>query len=328
MLGDNPHDRLFKLALGHPASARAYLRSVLPADLCAELDLEHLEPEPTDLVSERLRELFADLVYKIPLRGAEAYVCALLEHQSTPEPLMPLRFLRAMVATWQDLLRREPERVRLPPIVPVLVHNGTTPWRSPVRMSELYEISPRLLAEVSARLPEFQYLLDDLRVQEEEALEARTEEPLLRLALLSLRGRGEAPPAPRLEAWNESFRALCRTGNRGAQEALVWYHMSVSGEERSAVLEAAMAAVPEIKETYVTLYERIWSEGEARGIEKGIEKGEATVLEKLLRLRFGELPAEVRARLEGAHTAELERWAERILSADTLGAVFEDRDGA
>ena len=165
---DNPHDRLFKVTLSQPGAARAYLRSVLPAALCAALDFEHMEAQPTDLVGTRLQELFADVVYKIPLEGESAYVCALLEHQSTPEPMMPLRFMNAMASIWEDVLRAEPERRRVPAIIPVLVHNGAKPWRSPVRLSELYDLPAAVLDMLEPNLPEFEYVLDDLRVQDEE----------------------------------------------------------------------------------------------------------------------------------------------------------------
>ncbi len=138
--------------------------------------------------------------------------------------------------------------------------------------------------------------------------------------LMSLRARGEDPPEARIPAWVESFRALWRAGDGAAISALLWYLVNVSGEENSRVVDAVIQAEPGIQEAYVTLYDRILKEGEARGIERG----EATVLEKQLRLRFGELPEDLRARLAHAKTPELERWAERILSADTLEEVFRE----
>jgi hypothetical protein len=59
-------------------------------------------------------------------------------------------------------------------------------------------------------------------------------------------------------------------------------------------------------------------------IEKGLQQGEATVLVRQLTKRFGVLPAAVQDRLAQASTAQLEVWAERILDAETLEAVFEN----
>jgi predicted transposase YdaD len=63
-------------------------------------------------------------------------------------------------------------------------------------------------------------------------------------------------------------------------------------------------------------------EGREEGRQEGLREGEALLLLRQLRQRFGELPDWVWPRLQRADTAQLEQWGERILSADTLGAVF------
>jgi len=53
-------------------------------------------------------------------------------------------------------------------------------------------------------------------------------------------------------------------------------------------------------------------------------EGEAEVLLRQLRVRFGALPEDVMARLKAADAETLLRWSERILSASTLDAVFAE----
>ena len=60
------------------------------------------------------------------------------------------------------------------------------------------------------------------------------------------------------------------------------------------------------------------AEGEARGIAKG----EAMSLSRLLERRFGPLPATVKARVGRANLAQLDAWIDRVLDAKSLGAVF------
>jgi hypothetical protein len=55
---------------------------------------------------------------------------------------------------------------------------------------------------------------------------------------------------------------------------------------------------------------------------KAIEKGQRALVRKLLTLRFGDLTANAEQRLEHASLAELELWAERVLTATSLAAVF------
>lgn len=71
---------------------------------------------------------------------------------------------------------------------------------------------------------------------------------------------------------------------------------------------------------YVTSIERM---GIAKGIEEGIQQGEALVLRRLLARRFGELPDWVEERLTQASRQELETWADRVLDAPGLEAVFQ-----
>lgn len=53
-----------------------------------------------------------------------------------------------------------------------------------------------------------------------------------------------------------------------------------------------------------------------------MQQGEARLLERQLTRRFGELPAWVRERLGSASKTDLEVWADGVLTARTLEAVF------
>ena len=58
------------------------------------------------------------------------------------------------------------------------------------------------------------------------------------------------------------------------------------------------------------------------GWQEGRHEGLRAVLERQLRRRFGRLPAGVAARLSRASADEIEAWADNVLDADTLDAVF------
>jgi hypothetical protein len=64
------------------------------------------------------------------------------------------------------------------------------------------------------------------------------------------------------------------------------------------------------------------AEGRAEGEAKGRTVGEATLLSKQLTLKFGALDDSTVQRLQGASTTDLERWAERILTANAIDDVF------
>ena len=103
---------------------------------------------------------------------------------------------------------------------------------------------------------------------------------------------------------------------------------------REHLLTALVALLPE--EEMISMVERLLEEDEwllelpfqqrilAEGRRQGRREGEAEVLLRLLRVRFGPLPEDVTARLNVADAETLLRWSERILSASTLDAVFAE----
>ena len=75
------------------------------------------------------------------------------------------------------------------------------------------------------------------------------------------------------------------------------------------------------KMTYISIIER---QGIQKGLEEGIEQGRAATLYKLLQLKFSECAAEYEQRLFQANEAELNRWTERVLFAESIEAVFAE----
>lgn len=64
------------------------------------------------------------------------------------------------------------------------------------------------------------------------------------------------------------------------------------------------------------------AEGEARGRAEGEARGRAELLLKLLQLKFGALSDAAIARVRAASTDELDRWGERVLTAEALDDVW------
>jgi hypothetical protein len=71
------------------------------------------------------------------------------------------------------------------------------------------------------------------------------------------------------------------------------------------------------------------AEGEAKGKAEGEAKGKAeaiaALVSDLLGEKFGPLPRWARVRVETAEPAQLERWAKKVLTAETLDEVLGKR---
>jgi hypothetical protein len=59
-------------------------------------------------------------------------------------------------------------------------------------------------------------------------------------------------------------------------------------------------------------------------LQQGLQQGGTRVLRRQLRKRFGDLPDWVETSLLQGTPAQLERWAEQLLDAETLEAVFRE----
>jgi hypothetical protein len=111
-------------------------------------------------------------------------------------------------------------------------------------------------------------------------------------------------------------------------EALWRYVLTVAPEPPpDEVREYLVARLPPEGQRWIMGYgeqliEQGRQEGRDVGRQEGLLLGKAQVLLKLMRLKFGVVPEEVVARVEGASEAELEAWTERILTAETLEALL------
>ena len=82
------------------------------------------------------------------------------------------------------------------------------------------------------------------------------------------------------------------------------------------------------EEEIVTVADQLREEGRLKGLvegeRKGLVKGKRDTLLKQLAVRFGALPEAVAARVRVADVAQLDRWAEGVLTAPALDALFRD----
>ena len=88
---------------------------------------------------------------------------------------------------------------------------------------------------------------------------------------------------------------------------------------------SAIPKVRDLKELKMTLAERFdtWAQQhEQKGLAKGIAKGEALLLQRLLVRRCGAPPSGAVGQRAAANAAQLELWGDRVLDAASLEEVF------
>jgi hypothetical protein len=129
-----------KLMLEHPANVRDLL-SLLHAPWFDDIDFSRLQPIKTTFIRRDYRHLESDLVLTAPLAGRtrsrkSVLICILIEHQSEPDRLMPLRLADSQLQIFRDQVRkwsqtqthRSLARVALSPVLPVVFYTGLRRW--------------------------------------------------------------------------------------------------------------------------------------------------------------------------------------------------------
>jgi hypothetical protein len=80
-----------------------------------------------------------------------------------------------------------------------------------------------------------------------------------------------------------------------------------------------------MKEIVMTLAEKLRQEGWDKGRQGGRQEGQRQLLLKLLTLRFGHVQQDSASRISEAGDEDLERWAERVLTASSIDEVLDDQ---
>ena len=174
-------ENAIKLLLEDPKNARDLL-ALCGADIVKRIDLRRVKLIQTTFVERDYRHVESDVVLLAPLRrergertAKHLLIYILIEHQSEPDRLMPLRSLDYVVQIFKYQVRewskthRTLARIRLHPVLPVVFYTGTQRWDSVGRLVDLVEMGERFESATPAMEP----LFINLPVIAAETLEAQ-----------------------------------------------------------------------------------------------------------------------------------------------------------
>ncbi|AKJ00881.1 putative transposase/invertase (TIGR01784 family) [Archangium gephyra] len=346
-----PHDLFARYTFGHPERAAAELRAVLPAHVVSEVDWSSLRREPGSVVDPELRETESDLLFTARMRtGQPLLLYVLLEHQSSVDRWMALRMLRYVVRQVERWRQEHLESTRLPVIIPLVMYHGPDgAWTAPRRVEDLFDLpeGEETQTHWRALVPRFEYLLDDLTAEREEALRARWGPPLARLAWLVLRYGRTGELARKLPDWVTLF-AQVHADAEGAEHLVVVIRYLLWVERNAAVHAAARRVLHSVldgqraEELMRTWAEEMLEQGVQKGLEKGLARGReegreeglqqgllrgrAEAILRILTVRGVHADEETRQRiLTCTDMATLDRWFDRSLNATILSDVLDER---
>lgn len=272
------------------------------------------------------------MLFTIQCDGRQAYVYVLLEHQSTSDPLMAFRVLRYIVRIWDAFLAEHPRSERLPAILPVVVHHSQRGWATATDLCSIIDLDPDTLTLLSAHLPQFRFVLDDLSGAQDDALRGRSLTALAAAGRMLLsRGRMSADLLADLRRWRDVLGQVVAARNGvEALAALLEYAFRVGEVLPEQLRELAVGLGPAAQEAYMTAAQRLTAESYARGIAEGNAngraegkaEGKAELLLRLLLSKFGAVTDATRDEILKASPERMDVWAERVLTATSIEEIL------
>ena len=334
-------DRILRKTLQHPENLRAFLNEALK-DLAAGFDYARARLLPRDFLLDDWRGREADLLFEIPYRSAEgeqwALICVLIEHQTRPDPRMPLRTLIYAVLYWErewrhwETMEAPRPEFRLTPIVPIVLHASPHSWRSARTLADLiggpsqfdvfapqwkplfWELASHSSQELLDSRDAFFQLLSVVRAEETPAEEF---EPVFREAMHRL---GRLHDTDKV-LWTEMLSA-----------ALTWAYSRRPGDEKvrwQTVAESSQEDAQrqrEIKNMGKTIAQNYYEEGIEKGKLEGKLEGVQQTILQIGRTRFGAPDESIQRAINAIDNAEqLEALTDRVLVASSWSDLLTTR---
>src|SRR5690625_3105171 len=157
----NPHDKFFKKMLSVPGAAEEFIRLSVPAKILRMIDLKTLEITDQNLLTEKMDDLFMDLIFECQLKKEfgrhDLYISILVEHKSNPEKYISIQIGRYLFERYQKQLDLNIKPLR--PIIPLLYYHGEKDWE-PKELNQLFE---QEFLDIQSYLPNFSFLFHDIK---------------------------------------------------------------------------------------------------------------------------------------------------------------------
>jgi hypothetical protein len=219
-----------------------------------------------------------------------------------------LRYVVRILTQWYE---QNQEQLPLPPVLPLLAHQGPGAWKPSCEFADLFGTVP---APLNPYLPSFRHALVDLALVGDLALST---EVRLRAFLKALKYSRRSDLPDCIDILLAEAPAL---HEKDLFVILTYLDKGPTALNNKVIHEALLRLVPERTEQIMGwLTQPYYDKGKA----EGEAKGEAKILTRLLERRFGTLPGPLRQRIFAADVGSIEAWVERAFDAPDLQSIFD-----
>jgi hypothetical protein len=315
------HDSSYKFLFSNPEFVRDLIIGFIPDEWLHSLDYATLEKVPGSYITDDFKQREDDIVWRVKVSGEWVYLYLLIEFQSSVDKYMALRMIVYVGLLYQDLVKRGEVLAdgRLPPILPIVLYNGSQRWTAATDIADLIPAVPGLVSEFK---PSLKYLLID-----ENAYSTSELSSLRNLVAAVFRVEQAQSPTNIEDIINLLIEWLVDRPDLKRMFAL-WIRATLMRKPNYSIL---LPQIDDLQEIKVMLADRLeeWAhgyiaEGKQEGLQEGKQQGEMLALQRLLAKRFGVIPVEIVTLISKAPLEDIERWFDRAIDAKALSDVFKD----
>lgn len=173
MADTNYHDTGYKELFSYPEFVQQLIEGFAPSEMAQLMDFSTLQNHSGHYITPLFEEKFEDVVWSVEVTwqgvSQQVYLYILLEFQSSVDHTMPIRLLHYVACFYDHLLKQgmTTPAQGLPPILPIVLHNGSKPWSA---RQDIYEmVTPEPPEFLRVYQPHLRYyLIDESRYTDEE----------------------------------------------------------------------------------------------------------------------------------------------------------------
>jgi hypothetical protein len=269
----SPNDHFVRGMFKHAEVANDFFASIVRSALGGLLPAE-VKLEPGSYVDEELASSYSDLVYSCRLGQTSALAYFLIEHQSKVYRMMPVRINSYCLAALEDWVKGHPGQKTVPPIVPMVLHQGERAWNAPTELKDLYAWTPELSEAIGNKIPSGGFILIDLKKLNLEGLHCGL---LLRLTLGLMKAVIEGKQVEWLQARGDDLVSLLTRADGQTILRLMLNYIGVTRKPArgiSTFKELVFTVSNEqLRSELMTLLEATREEARREGRQEGRQEG-------------------------------------------------------
>ena len=262
----SPHDRFFRSAMQNQQVAIDFVNHYLPKKIRHALNTTTLRCTSSHYIDKELSETISDLVLECELAEQPAYISLLIEHQSSPDKMLPLRVHHYLFNLLHRYYKEHPKEP-LPAVYALAFYHGeATPYPYSLDLFDCFNDPLTLMPQVIGQpLP----LIDVNQLSDEQLAQQQWIGPMLE----SLKYIRQADMTPYTINILDHIRwPLAESAAKELLRSLLYYLLNAGNIANiNDILHSTDRISQPVRGEIMSLAEKLRAEGHEAGREEGRE---------------------------------------------------------